>query len=103
MAEPTNNFDQDLDAKREETLLRNKLEAQTEADDIKWLMGTKRGRRIVHRLMAKAGVFRLSFDQNAMRMAFNEGNRNMGNSLLALVTELCPDKYLDLINEAKDK
>jgi hypothetical protein len=36
-------------------------------------------------------------------MAFNEGNRNQGNALLALVTEHCPDRYAELLNEAKEK
>jgi hypothetical protein len=36
-------------------------------------------------------------------MAFNEGCRNQGNKLLALVTEHCPERYAELLSEAKDK
>lgn len=91
------------EAHREQLKLRAQLAAQSEIEDIKWLMSSKRGRRIVHRLLVSAGVFRLSFHTNALQMAFNEGNRNQGNALLALVTEHCPDRYADLLNEAKEK
>lgn len=78
-----------------------KLDAQKEADDIKWLMSSKRGRRIVNSLLQQAGVFRLSFNTNALQMSFNEGNRNTGLRLLAAITEHCPDRYTEMINEAK--
>jgi hypothetical protein len=98
---PTDTASQE--ANREQVKLRNRLVAMSEVDDIKWLMGSKRGRRIVHRLLESAGVFRISFHTNALQMAFNEGNRNQGNALLALVTEHCPDRYAELLNEAKEK
>lgn len=93
----------DIEASREQTRLRATVAAQFEVEDIKWLMSSKRGRRMVHRLLESAGVFRISFHTNALQMAFNEGNRNQGNALLALVTNHCPDRYLELLTEAKDK
>jgi hypothetical protein len=91
------------EASRQDAKTRQRLAATTEVEDIRWLMGSKRGRRIVHRLLTSAGVFRISFHTNALQMAFNEGNRNQGNALLALITENCPERYADLLNEAKDK
>lgn len=82
---------------------RDKLARETEDADIKWIMGSKRGRRIVWRLLEKAGVFRLSFNTNSMMMAFNEGNRNYGNRLLAQVNALCPELYPVMVKEAKDE
>lgn len=93
----------EIEATREQSRLRATLAAQSEVADIQWLMNSKRGRRIVHRLLDNAGVFRISFDPNALRMAFNEGNRNQGNQLLALITVHCPDRYAELLIEAKDK
>lgn len=90
------------EAHREELKLRAQLAARTEVDDIKWLMSSKRGRRIVHRVLEGAGVYRISFHTNALQMAFNEGNRNQGNALLAMVTTHCPERYIDLLNEAKN-
>lgn len=93
----------DIEASREQARLRATLVAQSEIADIQWLMSSKRGRRIVHRQLESAGVFRISFHTNALQMAFNEGNRNQGNALLALVTGHCPDRYAELLTEAKDK
>ena len=72
-----------------------------EAEDVKWLMSSKRGRRIVNSLLQSAGVFRLSFHTNALQMSFNEGNRNTGLRLLAAITESCPERYAEMIEEAK--
>lgn len=76
---------------------RIKLAALTEVEDIKWLMQSKRGRRIVHRILTRAGVGQISFNTNALLMAFAEGRRNEGNALLASVLEHCPDRYIDMI------
>ena len=99
--DPLDTTAQDLG--REEKRLKNKLIAVSEIDDLKWLMSSKRGRRIVHRQLASAGVYRISFHTNALQMAFNEGGRNQGLSLLALATEHCPERYADMLAEAKDK
>ncbi len=81
---------------------RNKLARDTEEADFKWLMGSKRGRRIVWRFLDRAGVFRLSFNTNAMTMAFAEGNRNEGLRILAQIHALCPELYTTMVKEAND-
>jgi len=84
---------------KEDKTLRNKLELHNEESDIKWLMGSKRGRRIVWRLLEQSGVFRLSFNTNAMSMAFAEGNRNFGNRTLSMIHSVCPELYPTLVKE----
>jgi hypothetical protein len=76
-----------------------RLDQESEESDLKWLMGSRRGRRIVWRLLAQAGVFRSSFSQNSMQMAFNEGNRNFGQHTLALVHTHCPELYPVMVKE----
>lgn len=78
---------------------REKLARENEEADVKWLMGSKRGRRIVWRLLDRAGVFRLSFNTNAMQMAFAEGNRNEGLRTLAQIHALCPELYPVMVKE----
>lgn len=78
-----------------------RLSQMKDAEDIKWLMSSKRGRRIVNRQLQNAGVFRSSFHTNALQMSFNEGNRNTGLMLLAAVTEDCPERYAEMMDEAK--
>lgn len=79
--------------------VRERLSRETEEADLKWLMGSKRGRRVVWRLLDTSGVFRLSFNTNAMQMAFAEGNRNYGNRTLALIHALCPELYPAMVKE----
>ena len=64
-----------------------------EADDTAWLMSGKRGRRIVWRLLERAGVFHAVFTPDALGMAFTAGCRNEGLRLLAAVHTL-PDYQL---------
>lgn len=85
---------------QERVALRNKIELDNEEADLKWLMGSKRGRRIVWRLLDQTGVFRLSFNTNAMQMAFAEGNRNFGNRMLSMIQTVCPELYMQMTKEA---
>jgi hypothetical protein len=84
---------------RADAELNARLARETEEGDIKWLMSSKRGRRIMWRLLDRAGVFRLSFNTNAMAMAFAEGNRNEGLRLLSQVHALCPEIYPVMVKE----
>lgn len=76
-----------------------KLTRDTEESDLKWLMSSRRGRRILWRTLDRAGVFRLSFNTNAMQMAFNEGVRNEGLRILALIHAHCHELYPVLVKE----
>lgn len=79
--------------------LRDRLARENEEEDIKWLMSDKRGRRVLWRLMDQAGVFRSSFNTNAMAMAFAEGNRNYGLRLLSAIHSCCPKQYPVMMKE----
>jgi hypothetical protein len=80
--------------------VREKISNENEEADIKWLMSSKRGRRVIWRILDQTGVFRLSFNTNSMQMAFAEGNRNYGNRILALIHTLCPESYSTMVKEA---
>jgi hypothetical protein len=84
---------------KEEAQQRDRLAQVNEAEDFKWLMGSKRGRRILWRFLDRAGVFRLSFNTNAMQMAFAEGNRNEGLRILSQIHTLCPELYPTMTKE----
>jgi hypothetical protein len=79
--------------------LRERLARENEEADIRWLMGNKRGRRVIWRLMDQAGVFRSSFNTNAMTMSFAEGHRNYGLRILALIHSQCPELYPTMMKE----
>lgn len=80
---------------------RGRKAVEVEIDDLKWLMSNKRGRRFVFRVLERAGVWRLSFNTNALSMAFNEGQRNEGLRLMANITAHCPDRYTEMLEESK--
>jgi hypothetical protein len=79
--------------------VRAKLDRENEEADLKWLMGNRRGRRVVWRLLEQSGVFRMSFNTNAMQMAFAEGNRNFGNRILSMIHTICPELYPTMVKE----
>ena len=79
--------------------LRERLARENEEADMKWLMGNKRGRRVIWRLLDQAGVFRSSFNTNAMTMSFAEGHRNYGLRILALIHSQCPELYPTMMKE----
>lgn len=86
-------------AKNNETA--QQLRRANEQDDFRYLMSLPQGRRFVWRLLERAGVFRSSFSMNGLEMAHNEGNRNTGLFVLAEIQELCPERFTQMLKEAK--
>lgn len=87
---------EELDADRKAAV---QLDLLNEVSDIQWLMGNKRGRRIVHRLLAKTGLYRSSFNNSGSVTAFNEGQRNFGLQLMAMIETHCPDQFILMLQE----
>jgi hypothetical protein len=73
---------------------------QRDNDDLQWLMADKRGRRVMQRLLDKAGIYRSSFTGNSETF-FREGERNVGLYWVARIHEVCPDRYLLMIKEQR--
>ena len=94
---------QSQERSRKDRATRDEMKAKTEEADIKWLMSGEKGRRIVWRLLERAGVFRLSFSTNSMQMAFNDGAKNEGLRMLALIHAACPEKYVLMLEESNAK
>lgn len=86
---------------REQRERRTRIASDLEAEDFKWLMSDKRGRRIVHRWLTKAGVWRSSFTGNSETF-FREGQRNVGLMLLDQINSFCPERYAAMLKEHKD-
>lgn len=76
------------------------------SDDFKWLMRNERGRRLVHWLLARSGVFRTTYEETearahymAIAMAHAEGRKDMGYRLMGVIGRLCPDLYAKMMKE----
>ena len=76
-----------------------KRRAQEQADDLRWFLSGPRGRRIAWRWLETAGVFRTSFNTDALAMAFAEGQRNAGLRLMDQVLAVRPDAYTQMVKE----
>ena len=77
------------------------IDRQNELDDISKIMKSRSGRRFMWRILEMAGVFRSSFNMDALVMAYNEGTRNHGLILLADIMTVDTDGYILMANEAK--
>lgn len=70
------------------------------ADDIAWLVDiSKRGRRIMWNILVQCGVFSRTLDTNALVMASNEGKRSVGNSLMGIICQKRPKRFVEMIEE----
>lgn len=81
---------------------KKRIVQEVEDQDMRWLVSSKRGRRMVWRFLERSGVFRLSFNTNAMQMSFNEGHRNFGNAMLADVNRVSPECFSLMMRESKE-
>jgi len=78
------------------------LQQQQEHRDLQWLMSSEEGRRIVWRLLSTAGVFQTTFNVDAIQMAFNEGFRHYGTTMLAEILTTHSDLYQVMVKEQDD-
>lgn len=65
-------------------------------------MSTREGRLWIRDLLESTKVFQTSFSPESLKMAFNEGERNIGLRILADVMTSCPDRYIEMMKENKD-
>lgn len=76
---------------------------QREDNDIKHVMSSEHGRRVVWDLLVRGKVFASTFTADAQVTAFNEGQRNLALSLFSKVMAVCPDLYLTMAAEASEE
>lgn len=78
------------------------LQEMDEVNDIKRLMGTVWGRRIIYRLLTRARIYHSTFNNSGSVTAFQEGQRWMGLYLLNIINRHCPEQYLLMLQESKN-
>lgn len=76
-----------------------KLAADQVKNDARAVMSTHEGRRFAWYLLSQAGIYRSSYSSDPLAMAYNEGQRNNGLQLMALLTAHCPEQYAKMANE----
>lgn len=63
------------------------------------VMSDPAGREYLYDLLASLHIYSTSFSTDALIMAFNEGQRNVGIRLTADLVEAAPDMYLQMLKE----
>lgn len=91
----------DDDERRAESEAKQKLLAEREISDIRFVMGSEQGRRVVWSLLEKGQVFGSCFTVDPQVTAFNEGQRNLALVLFQRVMAHCPDQYLVMAKESR--
>lgn len=70
-----------------------------QVNDLKWLMQTAQGRRIVYRVLERCHCFASIFSENASLMAHNAGWQDAGFWLMGEVSEASQFHYYQMIKE----
>jgi hypothetical protein len=65
-------------------------------------MATVEGRAWFYALLERCHVFHQPFNLNALQTAFNCGEMNIGQIILAEIMVICPDQYLFMLREHTD-
>lgn len=76
-----------------------KLTRRRYRDVVNGIMGHPEGRAWMFDLLARCTVFHSTFSTDALQMAFNEGQRNVG---LSLIASILPEHYVLMLTEQRD-
>ncbi|EBS4934440.1 hypothetical protein AH594_001497 [Salmonella enterica subsp. enterica] len=95
--------DFDDEGRKAELDAKQQLLAQRDIEDIKFVMGSEQGRRVIWSLLEKGQVFGACFNVDPHITAFNEGQRNLALVLFQRVMAHCPDQYLKMAEEASEQ
>lgn len=79
---------------------RQRERAERDAEDIRQVMSTESGRRVVWAVLEQGKVFAATFAIDPCVTAFNEGKRNLALALFSRVMSVCPEQYLKMADEA---
>lgn len=67
------------------------------------LLGAPAGRDWVYDLLSRCGIYQIGFVPGQPdSTAFNLGQRNIGLGLMADITRVAPDLYVEMLQEQKD-
>ncbi len=100
MQEERDPFDIDVESTRDEAeALRISNRRKQFISDLKDVMASKPGRKLLSEMLKKAGVFGGGFIENERAMYFREGERNAGLRLLNDMMEADNSAYIKMLTE----
>lgn len=77
---------------------KTKAELRKERDDndLREVLGTDAGKRLLWRLLSECGIHRDPFHTNALVMAKAVGAQSIGRFIECEIAEACPEKFLEM-------
>lgn len=75
---------------------------ERELEDMKFILSTPQGQRVLWRYLEHCGIYRDSFTGNSSTF-YNEGRRSIGIKLLEDITTASPDAYIKMLTDHKEK
>lgn len=86
--------------RREQVTARLKRDAELDDEALQVVLRTPQGRRVCWRLLERSGLHQMSYAGEQTHVtAFNEGNRNQGQRLLADILRLDAACYLTMLRD----
>jgi hypothetical protein len=95
-------FDPFEDSKQKELQEKRKRKREQELEDLKKVLKTPEGERVLWRIIKKTKFLDSSWTGNSTTF-FNEGMREVGRILLAEITEAAPDQLGKFFEQALKK
>ncbi|WP_130997555.1 Bbp19 family protein [Klebsiella variicola] len=95
--------DFDDDQLAAESVRKKGILMQRDIDDIRFVMDSAQGRRVIWAVLEQGKVFSACFAGDPQVTAFNEGQRNLALALFQRVMTHCPDQYLKMAAEANEE
>ncbi len=95
--------DFDDDQLTAESVRKKGILMQRDIDDIRFVMDSAQGRRVIWAVLEQGKVFSACFAGDPQVTAFNEGQRNLALALFQRVMAHCPDQYLKMAAEANEE
>src|SRR5262245_6449683 len=80
-----------------------KLADQQRREIVTGIMSVEPGRRWMHDILTACHIVSTSFSDVGLRMAFMEGQREVGIRLLTDIMGACPDQYIQMMREANGR
>lgn len=74
---------------------------EREEDDLRFVLSSRQGRRLLWRVISECGVFKLSYTGSA-DTNFNEGQRNMGLKIMTMIDEADKNAVSVMMKESKE-
>lgn len=95
--------DFDDDQLASESARKKEILLQRDIDDVRFVMDSAQGRRVVWSVLEQGKVFSACFAGDPQVTAFNEGQRNLALALFQRVMAHCPEQYLKMAAEANEE